>query len=161
MSVTAVELARLKFPSWNEWFQKHFGGIFREDEKSNFSGVFWMILGVLTTLLLIQPTELAVTVLLYLIVGDAFASLVGKRVGGPHWPKSPKRLSGSLACFLVCLGMGAAMLKPTYHWDGIIIGAFTATIVEVGYLPINDNFSIPAFTSLVFLLFYNLKPSFF
>jgi len=155
-----LETARRREIIFNDWLFQRFGGLFRPEERRNFSGIFWMILGVLTTVLLIRSVPVAVTVLLYLILGDGVASLVGMRWSGPHWPGSKKRLSGSLACFLICLVIGVTMLRPAYGWSGVFWGAAAATLLELGVLPINDNFLVPAGSSLVMMACYGLRPVF-
>src|SRR5689334_7627882 len=54
--VTAFELARLKFSPIRAFIENHFGQLLREEEKTNFSGIFWMLFGILTTLLLLERT---------------------------------------------------------------------------------------------------------
>jgi dolichol kinase len=159
--VAGVELARLRSPRLNEWLFDRFGSFFRSDEKHRFSGVFWMLLGVGSAAALVAPLPLAASALLYLILGDGVASLVGMRLGGPHWPRSAKRITGSAACFVACLIIGQTLLRPYYGWSGIVAGALTATVVELGFIPINDNLLIPLASSISFLICYGLKPGAF
>jgi dolichol kinase len=154
------EKARHRNVFLNDWIFERFGPLFRPEERGHFSGVFWMILGVLTTGLLLRPVPVVVTVLLYLILGDGVASLVGMRWGGPRWPRSKKTLSGSVACFLVCLLVGATILRPAYDWSGVLAGAVAATLLELVPIRLNDNFLIPAGSSLVMMIFYGLRPVF-
>lgn len=154
LTVAAVEMIRLKSPRMHAWFQSHWGGLLREEESRRFSGVFWMALGVLCTVSLVESVPLASTALLYLIFGDAAASLIGKRVRGPVWPGSMKTISGSVACFVVCLAVGAWMLNPMFGWSGVFVGAAVATAVEKGVLPLDDNFSIPVFSAVALHLTY-------
>jgi dolichol kinase len=154
----SFELARMKIGFLREWFLSHFHGLLRTEEEQTLSGVFWMLGGVLTTVLLIPPVPVAVAVLLYLILGDGAASLIGMRLGGPHWPHSKKRLSGSLACLVVCLIAGVVLLRPQYGWSGIVVGALTATVFELGILPVNDNFLIPAASSIAMIICYGIWP---
>lgn len=149
--VLVVEVARLKRPALNEWFQLRFGGLFRERERDRLSGVSWMLAGVLTTVAMAEPLPIAVAAILYLVLGDAVASLVGIRLGGPHWPGSDKRISGSLACFAVCLVIGAVILREPYGWAAVLVGALAATIFERGVVPVNDNFLIPTGSALTLL----------
>lgn len=157
----SFELLRIKNPWVNQWVCSTFRPLLREEEQAHFSGVFWMMAGVLATALLIDPVPVVVTVLLYLILGDSLASLVGKRWGGPTWPGSEKRVSGSLACFAVCLIVGVAILRPAYNWNGVIVGALTATFLELKTTRLNDNFVIPMGSSVVMMACYGLKPLFF
>lgn len=156
--VGGVEAARLRRPAVNAWFQRRFGGLFREEERRRPTGVVWMLGGVLLTAVVVGPALLAAAALLYLILGDSVASLAGKGLGGPHWPGSRKRLTGSAACFLVCLGVGAVLLRPAYGWRGVLIGAGAATLLEWGVLPGNDNLAIPVGAGLALLLAYGIPP---
>jgi dolichol kinase len=157
-AVFAVEIVRLQVPAVNEWFDRRFGGLFRDQERHRFSGVSWMLAGVLTTAAMVGPLPMAAASILYLVLGDAVASLIGIRVGGPHWPGSDKRISGSVACFAVCLLIGVAIIRTDYGWPGVLIGAAVATILERGFAPINDNFLIPVGSGLALLAAYRIPP---
>lgn len=155
-----LEIWRLRSP----WFESHivkiFGPLMRDHENRKISGLFWMLLGITLTCLLVRPITVAATAILYLIIGDAMASLIGMRWGGPHWPGQKKRISGSLACFLSCFLVGAVLLRPDFGWNGVWAGALTATVAEYGLLPIDDNVIIPVASALVLMLCYGLTPGF-
>ncbi len=146
------EIVRIKFATINERCVRTFGGILRPSEQNRLSGVFWMLLGVTVVANLLKPVSLATVSLLYLLFGDAAASLVGKRVGGLRWPNSEKSLAGSAACFVMCVFIGNAMIKTTYGWSWVVIGAAVATAVEVLNAGVNDNFLIPVASAVTFLL---------
>lgn len=151
-SESLIELFRIKNEKVNQWFSQYFGEIFRDTEKTKISGVFWMLMGVTLTVILAPPVPIAAAALLYLILGDGLASLVGMRFGGPHWPGSRRRLSGSLACFLVCLFVGFILLRPLYGWPTVVAGAVAATFFERGLFSWNDNMTIPVGSALALLL---------
>lgn len=155
----AFESLRLHQPAFREFFLKWFGKLIREEEKTRFSGVFWMLSGVTVTVMLAPQVPIAATALLYLLLGDGVASLVGMRFGGPHWPNSRKRMSGSFACFAVCLFVGSVLLRP-YGLRGIVIGAATATVTEFGFGKFDDNFTIPVVSTAALLMSYGLPPIF-
>src|SRR5690349_14883170 len=54
--VGGVEAARLSRPAVNAWFQRWFGGLFREVERNRPTGVLWMLGGVLLTVVVVAPT---------------------------------------------------------------------------------------------------------
>ena len=109
------------------------------------------------TALLVPPAPLAAAAILYLIFGDGIASIAGKSIGGPRWPNSNKRVSGSLACFIACVLVGIIVMWPSgYGWPGIVIGALTASFFEIGFIKLNDNFILPLVSSIAFVLTYNL-----
>ena len=41
-----IEIVRIKNQWANQWFIAKFGGLFRDEERDHFSGVFWMLAGV-------------------------------------------------------------------------------------------------------------------
>ena len=151
--VGGVEWLRLHRPAVNDWFFAHFGGLFRAHERTRLTGLFWMLAGVMVCVLVSRTKAAAATAILYTVLGDGIASLVGKRVQGPRWPNSPKSFSGSTACFLVCAGIGWSLLRPDMSWAAVLGAALLATVVEVGPIPLDDNFSVPVLTGL-FLRFF-------
>jgi dolichol kinase len=156
IGVTIFETLRLKFLSFNAIAMGLFGGLYREQEKTQFSGVFWLMAGVLVTVLLLRPIPLIVTVLLYVVLGDTAASIAGIGIGGVRWPGSHKTLVGSASCFAVCFVAGAVLLRPAYGWIGIVAGAAVATLFESGVVRVNDNFLIPFTTSITLAFCYRL-----
>lgn len=150
------ELARLRVASFQGFIERHFGGLLRTEERYQLSGIFWMLLGVMVTMSLLQSIPLATAALLYLVLGDTAASLIGMRVQGPAWPGSKKTLSGSAACFLFCFFIGMIILQPIHGWGAVFVGALVATIVESGVFRVNDNFTIPVVSALVFRQFYSV-----
>ena len=149
--VVVFEGIRLRASPINDGLFEYFGFLFRDEERTRISGVFWMISGVLFATFALRQPILITAVLLYVVFGDLGASLVGKWARGPSWFGSTKRLSGSAACFVICVAIGMFLLRPEYSWTLILIGASAATAAE-GIQPINDNFSIPVAASLVFLV---------
>lgn len=156
--VITGEAVRLRRPTVNRWLFERFGGLLRESERDRFSGVTWMLAGVIVTAAMVEPLPMAAAALLYLVLGDAAASLVGIRVRGPRWPRSPRRLSGTAACFVVCLIIGATLLPFEYGWHGVLAGAVAATILEAGVVPLSDNFTIPVGSGAALLAAYGLPP---
>jgi dolichol kinase len=153
--VFAIEQTRLRVPAVARFFTIIAGGLFREKETRKMTGVFWMAEGAWLTVVLLEPIPLAATAFLYLLLGDGIASLAGKRLGGRHWPNSPKRISGSVACFCMCLFIGAVLLRPAFYgWSGIVAGALVATLIEFLSLRLDDNVTIPLAATLTFLVCY-------
>jgi dolichol kinase len=154
--IFAMEQTRLRVPAVGAWFERNAGALFREEERHRMSGVFWMADGVWITVVLLKSVPLASTALLYLLLGDAIASLAGKRLQGPRLPRSNKSVAGSAACFFMCLFIGVSLLRPNYYgWTGIVAGAVVATVVEaVPIFRLNDNVTIPVAAALTFLACY-------
>lgn len=160
VAVFLVETARLKNPNWQARIHRIFGALMRAKEEKKYSGLFWMLVGVTITVVLVPDVPVAASALLYLILGDAMAALVGLRFQGPYWPGRDKRIGGSAACFVTCFLVGAVLLASPYGWRGVWAGAVTATIVELGVVPLDDNITIPVASSLVLMLCYGLTPGF-
>lgn len=158
--VGLIETARLRSPAFGAVVSKLFGSLMRSKEEQRFSGLFWMLAGVTLTVSLVKDVPVAATAILYLILGDAMASLVGMRWQGPFWPGQQKRIGGSVACWLTCLLIGFVLLRPHYGWHGVILGATTATFIEVGFARLDDNVTIPVASALVLMLCYGLTPGF-
>jgi glycerol-3-phosphate acyltransferase PlsY len=153
--VFTLEQIRLRVPAAHAWCERTVWHLFREHEREKMSGVFWMAEGAWITVLLLKSVPLASAALLYLLLGDAVASLAGKRLKGPKWPGSQKTVSGSAACFCMCLAIGVALLRPHYYeWSGIVAGAAVATLAEALPLRLNDNLTIPVAATLTFLACY-------
>ena len=154
--VFVVESLRLRVLPVNDWFFLHFGGLFRKKEQNRFSGVVWMLAGILFSAVALRPVPLVIAVILYLVIGDTLASVAGKSLGGPKlWCRKDKSISGSLSCFVSCLGVGWFVLTPEYGALVVIWGALAATLGEIGLPSVDDNFALPVFTSVAFLLFIN------
>ena len=60
-------------------------------------------------------------------------------------------MSGSLACFIMCLFVGL-ILDFEISLEIILIGAFTATIVELISIKIDDNILIPVLSGCAMYL---------
>jgi diacylglycerol kinase (CTP) len=133
-----MELLRLRNPSYARIFNRIFGIIMRKHEKRSFTGSTYLLLACLLSDLLYQK-EIAAGAILFLVLGDVSAALVGK-----HWRKvsiGKKSLTGSLACLASCLL--AVWAVPHLPFRIGIWGALLATLTELSPLPIDDNFTIP------------------
>jgi len=136
--VIVGELLRLRLPPFNEWLLNVLGGIHRVEETKNLSGLPWTLSGSFLTILLFPNKTVVLVSFFYLAFGDALAALVGKRYGKYRILRG-KTLEGSLACFLACLLVGIFFL----HWKMALIGALSATVIELIPWPLNDNFWMP------------------
>lgn len=152
-----LESLRVFYEPAHRWFAERVGFMMRTHEDRRFSGIFWMMIGV-TAAALVAPPRLAVTAMLYAVLGDGIASLAGKRFKGPKWPKLEKRFTGSAANFLACLALGALILRPDHSWLVVMAGALGAVFLELDYIPLNDNFLMTAGTALVLTATAALAP---
>ena len=150
-SLTAIlfslELLRLTNKRARRFFLIHFSSLLRTHEKQKITGTSCYLLSALLSVSFFDK-ELAIACLSFLVLGDMFAAIIGTRWG--HTKIANKSLEGSLACFAVCLTIG---LFVAWLFPGLLIiiaiGAFTATIVELLPLGIDDNLTIPLISGLV------------
>ena len=130
------------------------GRIMRPHEASQLTGGFYMGIGVALTMT-ISPPSISTTALLFLVLGDMSAAIIGVSFGGEVavvklGRTGKKSLEGSTAMFLVCLAIGCVTFSGvTLREYAIFFGALAATLTEL-YEPmgLNDNLTIPVISSL-------------
>jgi len=136
-----------------------FAPIMRPEEKPPFGGpiVFngatWMCTSA-ALCVLVLPATIAAASLAILMVGDAFAAIVGRRWGRIRYPWSDKSLEGSIAFvvtgWLIALPFGLAG-DPVLGPGLLLLGAVISAAVEAVPLRINDNVLVPLAAGLVML----------
>lgn len=134
----AIEVFRLNHPRTRHVFRHFFGELLRNHEEATLLGSTYLLIACLLSIHLF-PKPVAVLALLFLILGDTVAAIVGKSVGRIRI--FSKTLEGSLACFAVCYGLTAFM--PGIPFPVGLIGAAVATVFELLPIPLDDNFRIP------------------
>ena len=135
----AIEVFRLNHPRIRGVFRHFFGELLRNHEEASLLGSTYLLIAVLLTIHLFDK-PVAVLALAFLILGDTVAAIVGKSIG-KHKLLGGKTVEGSLACFLMCLGL--SLLMPGIPFFVGLVGATTATIFELLPIPLDDNFRIP------------------
>ena len=118
------------------------------EKQGSLTGSTWVFVGALITIILV-PQPFSLLALFFLAFGDPLAALVGIKF--PFIKIGNKTLSGSLACFIMCLFVGL-VLNFEISSQVILIGAFTATIAELYSIKINDNISIPVLSGCAMYL---------
>lgn len=143
-----VDLLRLYNSRLNEWVFRHLGMIIKEEERDRFSGNPYYISGAFLSVLLFEK-GIAIASLCFVACGDLAASLVGKRRGRIKVKK--KSLEGGLGSLLACLLIGIVLLvlKLNLSFGILLIGALTASIVELFSPGRKDNLTIPLFSGLI------------
>jgi dolichol kinase len=142
----AMDLVRLRHPATNALFARLFQPLLLPRDLVGLNGTTYFVAGVLLAVLLL-PQRLAVTSVLFLILGDFAAGAIGRGWGRIRPLPGGKSLEGSAACFLVCLAVGA----PLVGWGPAAGGALAATLVEFLDLPVDDNLLIPPVSGAVLL----------
>ncbi len=144
-----IEILRNKNSFISKFFERYLSFMMRSFEKQgSLTGSTWVFAGALITIILV-PQPFSLLALFFLAFGDSIAALVGMKF--PLIKIGSKTLSGSLACFIMCLFVGL-ILNFEVNLKIILIGAFTATIAELIPIKINDNFLIPVLSGCVMYL---------
>ncbi len=142
--VIAMELARLFVPRFRSKINPIFAPIMRAAEQKKLSGVTYLLVGAWTTIYLFEK-DITIFALLLVSIGDSAAAIVGTAYGKIHlWQKT---LEGSTAFFAVTGLM--MILMNNFTLEQMLAGIFTATLVELLPIPINDNLSLPIITAFV------------
>jgi dolichol kinase len=138
-----IEALRLNEPHLRNITFRLAGALLREHEKTGLFSSTYLILGsLLCAHSFSKPVVIAAV--LFLILGDAAAALVGRVFGRTQI--FDKTLEGSLACLGVCLAVGVLLgLVPDLDLPlkAAAAGAVTATVFELLPIPLDDNFRIP------------------
>ncbi|EGC37078.1 hypothetical protein DICPUDRAFT_97356 [Dictyostelium purpureum] len=136
------EQLRLNVPAVSEFCVKMYGHMMREKEKDRMNGVFFYLLGSTICIYFFHPL-IAVSSMLFLIIGDFTAALVGISYG--RTKIGNKSLEGTMAMFLVCFVLSFAMFFNQSLGEHIAFwGSLVATLVEL-FNPsfVDDNLTIP------------------
>ncbi|MCI0451865.1 MAG: SEC59/DGK1/VTE5 family protein [Candidatus Latescibacteria bacterium] len=141
-ATVAVDLIRLGDHRLRRFFLQLFRPLIRRHEEEHLLGsTHYMIAALLSVV--VFDHEIAIAALMFLVLGDAAAAIVGKRFGKPlYWGKSPQ---GSIACFVVCLALGWPLLRSP---ELAVIGALAATVAEAMPSPLDDNMRVPIFSGI-------------
>ena len=139
-----IDIARLEHKTFKRIFYNLVGLLLRKHEIHNFTGATYLMISAVLCIGFF-PAEIAVVSLAFLAIGDTLAALVGIPLGKRKILNTSKSLEGSLACFAGCFVFGLFFLHPAVA----LIGAFTATIAEFSWIPIDDNIKIPIASGLV------------
>jgi len=140
--VLALDVARLKLPSVNQFVYSRFSSFIRNNEKQKLTGTAPYILGIGLSLYAFS-TDVASAAICFLAFGDVAATSIGERYGKTKI--GAKSFEGTTAFIVAGLFVGLVLLPAAgVHLPaGIIVaGAVIAAAVEL--IPLaNDNFTIP------------------
>ena len=156
---TACDIFRVYVPNGNDYFpfcmMKH---IMREKEKAQLSGTTFFALGC-TMAIAFFPPAISTTSILWLVLGDMSAALIGVSFGGDicvvkMGREGKKSAEGSVAMMIMCSVVGMIIYGNVYLGEyAVFVGALAATLTEL-YEPfgLNDNITIPMISSLALQL---------
>ncbi|CAE7221876.1 DGK1 [Symbiodinium microadriaticum] len=143
--------------------------ILREKEADRLCGGSYFSLGCTLAIQMFAPV-IAMTSILFLVMGDMAAALIGRSFGqsicsigiGPGGKKS---VEGSTAMFMTCFVFGCTLFSPVHLREyAVAIGSLVATLTEL-YEPlgINDNVTIPLLSGVAltfgFARTYSCEPA--
>ncbi|KAL0946336.1 hypothetical protein HGRIS_012574 [Hohenbuehelia grisea] len=127
--IMPVDILRLRWPAFEQVYERVLGFLMRESEKKSTNGVIWYILGV-NFALTFYPPDVATVAILILSWADTAASTFG-RLWGRLTPPLPQRLPflrlplaprKSLAGFIAAAITGAAIAFGFWRWVAPIRG---------------------------------------
>lgn len=146
-----LEVYRFRYPGVNRWLFEHFKSFTKEKERARVSTTTLFLVASLLTVVLF-PRGIAIAAILFLVVGDPVAEIVGLRYG--RVPLLGKSLEGTLAGLCACLLMAALAraLPLGLGWPALLAGAVAATVAELLPIPVDDNFTIPLAAGLAMAL---------
>lgn len=142
-----IEVLRLRFPSLRVIFMNVARSLMREHELITLTGSTYLLIAFSLCVLLARK-ELAIASMSYLILGDSMAAIIGRRYG--RVKIFGKTLEGFFACFVTCLAIG--LIIPRMNISVAIVGALTASFVELLPIPVDDNLRIPLISAGVMRL---------
>lgn len=141
---TGADLLRLVWNRLDTIFQRIGGPVFRPHEARRLTGATYLLTATVISILVFK-VEIAISGLLFLILGDTAGAIIGRKFGRIRIFN--KTLEGTLSCFAACLFSG--FFVQNIEWSIILVGSIVATIIELLPIPIDDNFSIPLVSGVV------------
>lgn len=148
----AADLIRAYSESFNTLIRWIFGPLMRPEELPDagtgirFNGATCVLVGA-ALLALLFPLRVAVPVLAMVMLADAAAALVGRRVGAHSWGSLSATVEGTAA--FVGTGLLVMACFPTLAYGPAALGVVVGAIVETLPLPVNDNIRVPLAVAFV------------
>lgn len=145
----AVDISRLSNRGlWRSFLGTAFKAMIRKHEQmGDFTGATYILLAACCTIALFDK-PIAVAALAFIIVGDSFAAIIGRRFGRHRY--GHKSLEGSLACLVGTVIV--ALMTPHLALPVGLVGALAATVFEAFPLGVDDNVTVPIMSGLVMAL---------
>jgi dolichol kinase len=136
-----IEIFRFLNAGFNGWLFERFRLVLKEKERRRILATTTFLVSILLVAIFFRK-EVAIYSISFLIFGDIASALIGKNFG--RIKIKDKTLEGGIAFFITCLFTAAALnlIKVDLPLLVVLIGALTATVVELLPLPLDDNFTI-------------------
>ncbi len=148
-----LDFLKARYRPFKSFTMRIFGKVLRKNELEGGMTASTIVVASAAFTIFIFREEIAVVALLYLSLGDSVAALAGKHFGRIRLV-GQRTLEGSLAAFNACLlvSLFALWVSPSFGWYftpvTLLVGSLVATLSELFYLPLDDNFRIPVFAGL-------------
>ena len=140
------DLLRMMHPWLRRAYFAVFGRIIRDHERTEkLTGATYVLWSAFLCVWLFDK-HVAIVSLIYMILGDTMAALVGRRWGQRRIRRG-KTVEGTLACLGICCMVGVVL--PLVPWWKALIGAFVATVVEILPTGVDDNLGMPFVSAVV------------
>ena len=137
LAAIVIDLFRIHERRVRNFFRGFFGELIREHEEFSLMGSTYLLIGALLAVE-IFPRNVAAAAIGFTVIGDATAAMVGKRWGRrPFFNKTLEGAAGGLAGCL--LWASVLTLAGALPWWLALIGALTASLVELLPIPLDDN----------------------
>ena len=151
------EIARLNNARVNRWMASNLRVILKDEEQHRPTGTTYLLLSSFAVFLLFDK-YVAITSLLFVSIGDLMATVIGEEYGRQVLFNN-KTLEGSLACLASCLlvGMLLPRIRPSMALGAAMVGAVSATIVELLPIPIDDNLTVPLISGGIMTLIISIS----
>ncbi len=134
-----VDLLRHYYSGMTSLFQRYFlGTVLREKERNTLMGSTYFLFSSILAILFF-PKPIAIASLLFLILSDTAAAIVGKWIGRVRI--FGKTLEGSLAFLLSSLFIVWVYPDLNRFWGSL--AALGATLIELFPIRVDDNLAIP------------------
>lgn len=138
---------------WPFIIKRPYGKIFKK-EPGKILGTTYFLLGSFITIIFFEK-DIAISVLLFTVFGDAISAIVGVKYGKIKLFGN-KTLEGSFSFFLICLAVGIGLIYlprlrilHTLNPFLILFGSAAAAFMELLPLRVDDNLSVPIFSGIV------------
>lgn len=144
-----TEYLRFYSSRFNEIFDKIFGSLLRDEEKTGYSGATYLLISSFLVIMIFHK-EIAILCLLFLVFGDGFAAVIGKKFGRTRL--FGKTIEGSLAFAVVSIAV--SFVFPYVPFAIRLTGALIAALVEILPMQTSDNLRIPIISGSIMEIMY-------
>jgi dolichol kinase len=148
LTMLLIDISRLRnWAFWRAIGRPLISPIIRHHEHNgDFTGATYILLSACFSIgLFAKP--IAIAAIAYIIVGDSFAAVIGRRYGRHKFGR--KSIEGSLGCLIGTLLVASLGSLYGLTLGFAVAGAFVATIIEAISTKIDDNVTVPLASGLV------------